>query len=417
MQRYRHATLSPVPFGEDMPSFKIPEWSSMGDGTNDFSPAKMSRHFMVLGETGSGKTYSGVLPIIKSAIDYGVDDEKLSPSMLVIDPKRELLGEIESYLGKENRDRIIHLSLEKDDFKIDFYEGVDPEIITGLYIVDSIKEIIPTGEQSTDEMYWEDSGKRLIRRLIDFDLYFYKRDKKPTFFEELRRIILENFTPDQEETEDDEKKDGVNKEQKADRTSEEETTSKILRKAGRRRPSRTFVSDEDRRRHALARFFEEYRWPDNYDNYFRNFNTIVSLTADYRGPMYEALELLAKDAGVPIEMYVEFSAFRHMGQTTYGAICSFAINFLEYLKLDEVAKHVQFCPYAKKRKTISLNDAISQGKIIVFSPGDESVSIGVFVARVIKSKVFQICFIRENKERPMFYVCDGISKVYFGGPI
>lgn len=69
------------------PSLRVPEWGSMWpEGRVELQ--HLRRHTLILGETGSGKTASGVMPLLRSMLapDSGVG------CALVIDPKRELLA-------------------------------------------------------------------------------------------------------------------------------------------------------------------------------------------------------------------------------------------------------------------------------------------------------------------------------------
>ncbi len=69
------------------PSLRVPEWGSIWpEGRVDLQ--HLRRHTLILGETGSGKTASGVMPLLRSMLapDSGVG------CALVIDPKRELLA-------------------------------------------------------------------------------------------------------------------------------------------------------------------------------------------------------------------------------------------------------------------------------------------------------------------------------------
>ena len=80
----------PLEWGDDDEafSFVVDEWASI-----DFpsiSPRIMSRHFLITGETGSGKTVSAVKPLLKSALAYCSGEVAHRASMLVIDPKHEL---------------------------------------------------------------------------------------------------------------------------------------------------------------------------------------------------------------------------------------------------------------------------------------------------------------------------------------
>jgi hypothetical protein len=50
----------PLEWGEHHPSFIIPTWQ--GIGYHNVKPVDASRHFLITGETGSGKTKSAVMP-------------------------------------------------------------------------------------------------------------------------------------------------------------------------------------------------------------------------------------------------------------------------------------------------------------------------------------------------------------------
>ena len=71
------------------PSLRVPEWENIWPcGKVDLQ--YLRRHTLILGETGSGKTVSGVMPLVKAILapDSGVG------CALVIDPKRELLAAV-----------------------------------------------------------------------------------------------------------------------------------------------------------------------------------------------------------------------------------------------------------------------------------------------------------------------------------
>ncbi|WP_146164910.1 hypothetical protein [Desulfonatronum sp. SC1] len=70
--RYADVPMVPSPPLEwaNEPDFVLPgEWLGM----TSISPKMMSRHWMVMGETGAGKTKSVILPLLCSLLEYDLE--------------------------------------------------------------------------------------------------------------------------------------------------------------------------------------------------------------------------------------------------------------------------------------------------------------------------------------------------------
>ncbi len=85
----------------------------------------INRHFLILGETGSGKTYSCVKPILKGALN-GIrnrDGNVFNASFLIIDPKQnELMTFVKSLLhDTDRRSRLVRVTRQR---RINFFEGM-----------------------------------------------------------------------------------------------------------------------------------------------------------------------------------------------------------------------------------------------------------------------------------------------------
>src|SRR5579864_6805991 len=108
----------PFPFGEHHPKFRIPGWKELLGPEECMDAADMARHFLITGETGSGKSVSGVMPLLQSILRYPEDgmyeayskeagdaaepQKQLRPSVLVVDPKQEL-GDVVSREARGRR--------------------------------------------------------------------------------------------------------------------------------------------------------------------------------------------------------------------------------------------------------------------------------------------------------------------------
>ena len=75
------------------PGLTVPEWRALYPPTGDVPRQTLTRHTLVLGETGSGKTASCVLPVV--AAIARAPAERVGAA-LVIDPKRELAPALQS---------------------------------------------------------------------------------------------------------------------------------------------------------------------------------------------------------------------------------------------------------------------------------------------------------------------------------
>ena len=73
---------------------QIPEWQSLFSPGGEIARADLCRHVIVFGETGSGKTKSAIVPVLRAILrqaDRSYKGNSRVSCALVIDPKKELL--------------------------------------------------------------------------------------------------------------------------------------------------------------------------------------------------------------------------------------------------------------------------------------------------------------------------------------
>ena len=92
------AANSPIPWRGSEPPFVVGSDGAFF-GLKEVHPTAIV-HTLAIGGTGSGKTASCVLPLLRSQLRYALNchDEVKRSSILVIDPKRELLNAVRSVL-------------------------------------------------------------------------------------------------------------------------------------------------------------------------------------------------------------------------------------------------------------------------------------------------------------------------------
>lgn len=93
-------------------------------GKKKFEPEELSKHLLVLGETGVGKTSSVIEPVIRGYWNY-ISNEGLGFGMFVVDPKRELVKTLQELDEKEGNDRLVNLAEIDSDKRLNPFEMLD----------------------------------------------------------------------------------------------------------------------------------------------------------------------------------------------------------------------------------------------------------------------------------------------------
>lgn len=153
------------------PAFQLPgEWLGM----RSIPPAIMGRHWMTMGETGSGKTVSAVQPLLHSLLSYELANGDRA-SLLVIDPKDELAGWIRRKLDAAGEtDRLMVVS---ENLRVVFFEGGQHLSITDRLAL--LQSIAPDyyRDPEGNSAHWIELGRSMLRELVQAEALF--REKLP----------------------------------------------------------------------------------------------------------------------------------------------------------------------------------------------------------------------------------------------
>ena len=166
---------------------RIPEWHPLFSPAGDVERAALSRHVMVFGETGSGKTKSAILPVLRAILRQanGVPAGHTPVSCaLVIDPKKEILPVLhqeapdgvsvrvlrtirESHEGLKLNLMLGDWSLE-DDLAAADISGAAHKILLrcASFLPKNPAFEMLLQRAGKDNAYWKDQGVRLAQTIL-----------------------------------------------------------------------------------------------------------------------------------------------------------------------------------------------------------------------------------------------------------
>ncbi|MHB8240332.1 MAG: type IV secretory system conjugative DNA transfer family protein [Vulcanimicrobiaceae bacterium] len=359
--------LAAIEWSSHDPRFEIPEWRSLNSAMR---PQDMSRHFLILGETGSGKTKSAVIPLLKSALAYRSDDPERRASLLIIDPKFEL-REIIKHVMAETKDtrRLVEFgSSTSVDRRVPFFydPGESESDIEPREAVDQVLQLSPdaTGQMlDTRNAFFSSSARDILVDLITLDSFV--------------------------------------------RTSLGTSTS-IWRYWNR-------LDLKDDKSNAI----QIPKVPIDQKNYFSSILAFVRFAAGNQRDAWKALHAAGSDAKVPDSLLEFCRGRREEGSNEYGGVMQSCISFLTILANGTLAGNVSLDPLDKGNDAsdILMDECLDNGDIILYCPSRSATSaIADAIGRSLKMQFFKATFRRKNKLRPIFYVCDEFQRFITADP-
>ena len=170
----------------------VPEWKRLYPGGR-VPRAALTRHALILGESGSGKTVSGVLPLL-SAI---VREPSAVSCALVIDPKWDLYPAVKRLAGKDVSVRLLRLGEDVVNVMAGPH-SVAEEIAAGEWL-NAAKRILARASTFSDSAsrvfagkasssgrnsFWEQEGSRFAQAVLAFTLLVSQEGKLATLLAE-----------------------------------------------------------------------------------------------------------------------------------------------------------------------------------------------------------------------------------------
>jgi len=159
----------PLPFRGDEPPIEIPEWRQLGLGTLRWDV--LARSVLMVGGSGAGKTQSGILPLLRALIAAPEHARLPRPTLLVIDPKGDLIGPVSE--ARERAGRPLRRMLPGGDWKLDLLEH-NRAGQTGASVIDLLEQVgssrYRTTTHSGNSAYFAGTARGLLAALVELDL-------------------------------------------------------------------------------------------------------------------------------------------------------------------------------------------------------------------------------------------------------
>lgn len=337
------------------PAFQLPgEWLGM----RAIPPAIMGRHWMTMGETGSGKTVSAVQPLLNSLLSYELANGDRA-SLLVIDPKDELAVWIRRKLDAAGQaDRLVVVS---ENLRVAFFEGQQNLSSTDRLAL--LQSIAPDYYRAPEgnSAHWIELGRSMLRELVQAEALFREKLPDASLMEAARADLTDLV-------------------------------------------GGAIDSEAD------CSFFGDMKTLLNYSRSSHN------ALKQAHGVFMK----IAKEMGLSARVAAPFGRYTSspdlIEQFNYVAMTLDPL--LETLCNPDVVRLIDFSPFefGGGENTFSIREQIENGKVLLFSPGAIAHESTNIVGRVLKTKFFQASFCRKNKARPVGYVCDEFQRFITSDP-
>lgn len=342
---------------ESDPPFLVPEWATLA--CERVSPAQMGRHTLMLGETGSGKTKSGIFPLVSAAVRYGATKKNggQTPSMLIIDPKFEIADHVDAVNKREKLGRKVNRLVLDENWRIDFFEGLPNGSATGDEYVSRLFAVSPAAEDemggSANNAFFTKQAEDILRNLLDIDLHLWRKHG-------------------------------------------DEGVARLWQNIA-----------ESPKQFSFADIDLSITAPSYLDRYA----ALLNLAGTEQKMVCPAFADHAANAGVPEKDLLVFRSLGELANETFTSIVATINNRMGDLTAPGFAHHIWTNPFRPPPKEgyISVRDALNDGEILCYYPRDTS-TVATMVGRALKTKFFELTFARDNLERPFVYVCDEFQR-------
>ena len=333
---------TPQPYPPDAPKLRL---STLVMKREEIGVTELV-HAMALGETGSGKTRSFLMPLLQAALAYRCDG--LRSAALIVDPKSELLPFAKACLAKEGRsDDLVVIGQPGGTAPPRWFDSSLPALTMGDR-VDKLRELIPELQYTLSEGdSWKAKSMQLVTDFLTLEEAWHQATSRSLL------LMLHQLLPTLCEP-----------------RTRWMALDALLQWASRGRAELAVAS--------------------------------AALTLARKAAGVEA------HTPHPLKRFLAMGPQEAMNQLFYEVRLARAMTGL--LANPMVTDAIDVDPIApvKDGAETGLRHWIDAGKIIIYQPRQSRTQN--FVARALKSAFFTACFHRQELARPVFYVADEFQR-------
>ena len=329
----------------------------------------LDRHLLILGETGSGKTYSAILPIVNALVD---SKENFPFSAFIVDPKQnEIRDSIMERVKSCEQNKIIEIFKKNGsvNYKIDLFEGIRDKDFDVK--IDFLFKLSAEFNKSINGYHsdWANFAKKLMINLLKIDYEIKRR------LEHDKNFSIEN-----------------------------ENIKDIFSLFKNQFPDKFDFEEENNQR------------------YFKKLGLLVDKLDQMREDFIN-LNILMENIGLstiiaPLYIGMSSETFTSVQLSCMPFFNDIANNFIEELFITD-----PFTEESKIKKDyknlLSIKDALIKRKIIIYSIPIKTMDAHTLAATIIKRIVFKFSFEtyeerKKNGDIKIFYIADEFHRFITG---
>lgn len=417
------------------------EWDAIQMG--DLDETSLFRHFLFLGETGSGKTTSGIKPLCRLAFAADRCFNGKQAAGLVVDPKAELGAYLEELVGAAGADRLLRLKPGGPGPVLWQFEHQQLDEIGAIGVVEQMmasSDAFNGQQEVLNDRFWFDAAKQFLQAIVEIDLTLW-RHPNGLGVENIRQFwsclsgLLQLLSVKQPEAPALSNAVGVERIVSGDKYDQPLRVSSffIYRNCGdeaQQLVARNLQSGQIR---PLITYQRE-----NYLNHIVDLLTLAT-SGVWSGEVAKAVlrglkagELshtfnvfwalfMAFVAGWKINDKAVFSQgegsffsqYMHMADTTYASIYAVISNLINDHASPEFCSRISINPFEPPEVLLSTSEVIQEGRIVVYEP-DKTSSVTLTIGKTLKAGFFKALLVPERMNnhtvRPFFYICDEFQR-------